>query len=364
MFFLALASSFILTITATYFVRRYAVRAQVVDIPDSDRKIHSSPKPLLGGLAIYLSFTIALLTLAFFTNSIIGKDITIKAIIGLTLAGAIIMLGGYFDDKYKLSPGKQIIWPILAILVVIISGIGAKAISSPMGGLLHLDIWKIEIIKLGGMPYYFTVAADIFTFLWLLGMMYTTKLLDGLDGLATGIGAVGGLIIFGLTQFTPFYQPSVGMLAIIFAGACLGFLVWNWHPARIFLGEGGSLYLGFILGVLAIISGAKIATALLVMGIPILDVVWVVGRRIFLDKKSIAHADRKHLHYRLLDVGLSQKQAVVLLYFLTATFGVTSLFLRTQGKVIALFILLVVMALVAGGLVWFYHKKNKKEGNI
>lgn len=361
MFFLtSLLLSFILAVTATYFVRQYAIRAQVVDIPDSGRKIHSSPKPLLGGWAIYIAFTIALLAMVIFTNLVVGRDITLKAVIGLTLAGAIIMLGGYLDDKYKLSPSKQIIWPILAILVVITSGIGARAISSPLGGLLHLDVWKIEILRFGGVPYYFTLAADIFTFLWLLGMMYTTKLLDGLDGLATGIGAIGSLIIFGLTQFTPFYQPSVGMLAIILAGACLGFLVWNWHPAKIFLGEGGSLYIGFLLGVLAIISGAKIATALLVMGIPILDVAWVVLRRLFWDKKSIAAADRKHLHYRLLDVGLNQKQAVVLLYFLTVAFGVTSLFLRTQGKIIALLVLLVVMLVLTLLILQRYKDKKRR----
>ncbi|HCU47617.1 TPA: hypothetical protein DIC39_00950, partial [Patescibacteria group bacterium] len=143
-------------------------------------------------------------------------------------------------------------------------------------------------------------------------------------------------------------------------GACLGFLIWNWHPAKIFLGEGGSLYIGFMLGVLAIISGGKIATALLVMGIPILDVVWVILRRLFWDKKKITEADTKHLHFRLLDVGLSHRQAVLFLYFLTAVFGVTSLGLQTQGKLLAMGILALVMIVLAASLVLVYKNKIKK----
>jgi len=346
---------FLLTLGLSLFftdlVRRYALSRRIVDVPDIERKIHKQATPLLGGVAIYVSFTVVVLFLAFATQVLIGKDVSLKAVIGLTLAGFVLMIGGYLDDKFRLPPRAQIMWPILATIIIIMVGVGVKVITNPAGGLLDLEFLKIEILRFGGVPYYFTVVADIFTFLWLMGMMYTTKLLDGLDGLASGIGVIGSLIIFGLTQFTPFYQPTVGLLALVLAGAAAGFLWWNWHPAKIFLGEGGSLYIGFVLGVLSIISGAKIATALLVMGIPILDVAWVIIRRLFWDKKKITQGDNKHLHYRLLDIGLSHRQAVLLLYILTGIFGFTSLFFRTTGKVISLSLLLAFMALLASGLV-------------
>ena len=356
-----LVVSFTLAFVGTSWVRRWASARGVVDRPDSQRKVHNAPIPLGGGLAIFFAVTATVWYLALTTGVVLGKDISLKALIGITLAGAIVMLGGYMDDRYHLPPKRQLLWSMAAILIVIISGVGVKAVTNPFGGMLHLDVWKIEVGRLAGVPYYFTVAADMLTFLWLLGMMYTTKLLDGLDGLATGIGAIGSLIVFGLTQFTPFYQPSIGLVAIALAGACLGFLLWNWHPARVFLGEGGSLYLGFMLGVLSIISGAKIATALLVMGIPILDVAWVIVRRLFWEKKSIAEADRKHLHYRLLDIGLSHRQAVVLLYACTATFGISSLFLRTKGKIFALGLLALIMALIVS---WLLRRQKKEDPSM
>jgi len=353
-------SALIIGLAATYLARRWAIERQLLDWAGA-RKLQTSPVPLGGGWAIFLAFTLVIWCLALWSSELIGKDISLKQLVAITLAGGLIMIGGYLDDKNKLSPVRQLVWPILAVLVVIIGGIGVKFVTNPLsGGLLHLDATKIEILRWGGLPYYFTLWADLFTFLWLIGMMYTTKLLDGLDGLVPGIGAIGGLIIFGLTQTNMWYQPSVGLLAVVLVGACLGFLIWNWHPAKIFLGEGGSLYIGFMLGVLAIISGGKIATALLVMGIPILDVVWVILRRLFWDKKKITEADTKHLHFRLLDVGLSHRQAVLFLYFLTAVFGVTSLGLQTQGKLLAMGILALVMIVLAASLVLVYKNKIKK----
>ena len=355
LFILAFALSLVIALSLTPLVRRLAFKFGLVDYPDDERKLHFKPTALLGGLSVFVAFTVVSWAYAWATPVLVGKDLPLKALVGLLVGGLFIMVGGYLDDRYRLTPKQQIIWPILAALAVIAAGIGVKVISNPWGGLLALDQWKIEVLRLGGIPYYFTVAADSLTFVWLLGMMYTTKLLDGLDGLATGVGAIGGLVIFGLTQFTPFYQPSVGLLGVILVGACLGFLFWNWHPAKIFLGEGGSLYIGFVLGVLGIISGAKIATTLLVMGIPILDVAWVIIRRLWWDKKSLAAADRRHLHHRLLDIGLTHRQAVVVLYALTATFGITSLFLRTEGKLWALSVLLLVMI----GLGWLVVRRHQ-----
>jgi UDP-GlcNAc:undecaprenyl-phosphate GlcNAc-1-phosphate transferase len=145
-------------------------------------------------------------------------------------------------------------------------------------------------------------------------------------------------------------------LCLIFGGCALGFLIWNFYPAKIFLGEGGSTFLGFMLGVLAIISGAKIATTLLIMGIPILDVLWVIIRRIFKEKKSPFLADKKHLHFRLLDAGLNQRQAVLFLYLLTLLFGASAIFQKTLGKLVTLGILIIVMMFLG----WWVIKRYKK----
>lgn len=341
--FVTLLGSFILAWSMTALIRRMALARGVVDVPDGARKLHSSPTPLLGGLAVFLAFTLALLVLAFATSRLIGKDVSYLAIWGIVAGGSLLMFGGYLDDRYGRRPWQQFMWPLLAALVTLMVGIRVAVVTNPFGGLLELGA---------------SVGAVV-TFLWLLGMMYTTKLLDGLDGLATGVGAIGGIIIFCLTQFTPFYQPPVGLMALVLAGSALGFLVWNWHPAKVFLGEGGSLYLGYVLGVLAIISGAKIATALLVMGVPILDVAWVILRRVLWERRSLASADRKHLHYRLLDAGFTHRQAVAVLYVITASFGITSLFLRTDGKLKALGVLVLVVALLGALLVWRYRKLQK-----
>jgi len=190
-----------------------------------------------------------------------------------------------------------------------------------------------------------------------MGMMYTTKFLDGLDGLVSGVAVIGSIILFLVSLFWDVPLSGTSILCLILGGSSLGFLIWNFHPAKIFLGEGGSTFLGFMLGVLAIISGAKIATALLVMGLPILDVIWVIVRRIFREKKSPFLADKKHLHFRLLDAGLNQRQVVLLLYLLTLLFGATAIFQQTFGKLIALGILVIVMLGLAWWVIYRYKQK-------
>jgi len=138
---------------------------------------------------------------------------------------------------------------------------------------------------------------------------------------------------------------------------CFGFLPFNFHPARIFLGEGGSTFTGFMIGVLAVISGGKIATALLVLGIPIMDAAWVIVRRLWYGSSPFV-GDKKHLHFRLLDVGLSQRQAVLFLYFLSAVFGGIAVFLQSWGKLIALGAMFLVMIVVAMAVVIIYRKKS------
>ncbi len=299
------------------------------------------------GWAIISSFLIALLAswLAGWLTDIKIGNLQILAIVAGTL---LIALGGFLDDKYRLKPWQQFIWPVLAALVVVFLGIKVGYVTNPFAS---------GTGPFGRSLFYFVpLAGAIFSFLWLLGLMYTVKLLDGLDGLVTGVGAIGAIILFIVSLFWDVPLSGTSVLALILAGSLLGFLPYNWHPAKIFLGE-SSLFVGFMLGVLSIISGAKLATALLIIGIPILDVVWVILRRLFKEKKSPFIGDRKHLHFRLLDIGLSHRQTVLVLYFFTAFFGTISIFLQSQQKVLALIVLAIIMVLLALLLVRSYKLK-------
>ncbi len=345
--------SLILAIFLTPLIKKLAWRLDVVDKPGLSRKIHPRPTPLLGGVAIFLSFLIVLLVswAVGWLNDGIIKNSQVMAII---LGGLILVIGGALDDKFNLKPWQSFLFPIVAVLVTITLGIGVKYVTNPFisgtgpfgRALFYFDWVDLKIISFGA----------LFSFFWLLGLIYTTKFLDGLDGLVSGIGAIGAIILFIVSLFWDVAMSGTSILCLILAGSLLGFLIFNFHPAKIFLGEGGATFVGFMLGVLSIISGGKIATALLIMGIPILDVVWIIFRRIFTGH-HVYEADRKHLHFRLLDVGLSQRQTVLSLYLLTLIFGISSLFLQSQYKVVALGVLAVVMLAIVLVLMVRYKKK-------
>lgn len=320
--------SFFLSFIFTILIKEIATRLKVVDKPDKGRKIHKKDIPLLGGMAVFITFF--LLVLVNIDNLTAG-NLETRHWLGFLVGALFLMIGGFLDDKYDLKPSKQIIWPILAVISVIIGGVEIEKITNPLGGYLYLDGMFISEILIG---------------IWLLIMMYTTKLLDGVDGLVTGIGSIGGLIIFLFTITTRYYQPDIALASLIFAGACLGFLALNWHPARIFLGEGGSLLIGFVLGVLAIISGGKIAIALLVLGLPILDFVWTIIRRLMRGKNPFKFADKDHLHHRLLASGLSPRKTVLIFYAFSALFGLSGLFLQSIGKAVAVLALVIIMFLL------------------
>ncbi|HLC89394.1 MAG TPA: MraY family glycosyltransferase [Patescibacteria group bacterium] len=339
-YFFAFIFAFIISLLFTPLAKKAALYFKIVDYP-AVRKIHQTPTPLLGGLAIFLTFSLA--TLFFWqAGKISDPKITDLNILAILISGVILIIGGIIDDILNLKPHWQFIFPVLAVVLVLLSGIKVLYVTNPLGGILKFSVsWGI-----------------ILAFFWLLGMIYTTKLLDGLDGLVAGITVIGSIIIFIVSLYWDVPNSGTSILALILAGSCLGFLLFNWHPAKIFLGEGGSVLCGFLLGVLSIISGSKIATALLVMGIPVLDVIWVILRRLA-QKKSLVKGDNRHLHFRLLDIGLSHRQAVLLLYLVSLSFGLTSLFLPSSGKIIALGILALLMAILAISLVLIYQNKNR-----
>jgi UDP-GlcNAc:undecaprenyl-phosphate GlcNAc-1-phosphate transferase len=345
-FFISVLSSFLLALV----IRKIALHYQVVDVPDGQRKLHARAVSLWGGVAIFSSFWLVITLVAWNNPGFLFRHLTSGQLWAIFLASLLIIVVGMVDDVRSLSPWVRFLVSILAVLLVVFWGVDFKEITNPLGGVLHLGIIVFSI------PFLSVVLTigGIVVFGWLMGMMYTTKILDGLDGLATGVVAIGALVIFFLTQTKKFYQPDVGLLALVFAGVCIGFLFLNFHPARIFLGESGSLFIGFMLGILAVISGGKIATALLVMAVPILDLGRVIYLRIRGNHK-VYEGDREHLHFRLLDAGFSERSTVLFLYTISLLFGLTTLFLESFAKVITLLILSGAMVLVG---IWLGYKKT------
>ncbi len=320
--------AFLLSAVLTLLVKKIALKLSIVDLPDGERHLHTKPTPLLGGAAIFLSFWAVVLFLFF--NPIYGME-KIRNQLGVVLVSSmIIFLIGIADDLRPLSAKFRLIFVAVAVFICAIYFPWLTKITNPFGGYIELG----------------QTIAGILVFFWLMGTTYTVKILDGLDGLATGVVAIGAFIILLLTSFTKFYQPNVALVAAIFLAACLGFLVFNFYPAKIFLGESGSMFIGFMLGILAIIGGGKLATALLVMAVPIFDLVRVIYKRIRRGQ-PIFKGDREHLHFRLVDSGISQRRAVLLLYGLAFLFGITTLFLQSIQKLYALLALVVLMAIIS-----------------
>lgn len=324
------------TLLLTPCVRALAQRIGAVDDPQSapDRKKQLHPIPRFGGVAI--AATLFLGGLIGYRYGILpGPDVSSQALVGLMVAVASIVFFGVIDDRYSWSARWQLLGPIVAALSVVLFGVGVRYLANPFGGLLWLDTWQATI---AGMQ--IPLLGGLVTWLWLMGTMYTTKILDGVDGLVSGIGVIGAVIIFALTLRPEVQQPSVGYLAMLFAGACLGFLFYNWQPASIYLGESGSVLIGFFLGILAVISGGKIATALLILGLPILDLAFVIlYRRFILHRSPFSRGDRAHLHFRLLDAGFSVRQTVLTLYSVTFLFGISTLLVPGKWKLFILVLL-------------------------
>ena len=326
--------AFLAAVVVTPVVRVISTLLGVIDRPDGNRKMHRRSTPLLGGLALFIAIAFTIVV-AMYAGWLPGPHIKEKYLFGILIAASLLVIGGALDDRFNLRPSRQILWPIVAAAVIVASGIGVVYVTNPLGGQVFLNRISYTVLWWKGIPYRFTLLADTFTFLWLLGMTYTTKFLDGLDGLVSGITVIGAIILAFVSVTRDVAQPDTAILALIVAGAFLGFLLFNFHPAKIFLGEGGSTLAGFLLGTLAIISGGKIATTLLVIGLPLLDAALVIVRRAFWERRSPTSGDRSHLHFRLLDLGWTQRQVVLFYWFIAALFGVSTFVLQGWEKLIA-----------------------------
>jgi UDP-GlcNAc:undecaprenyl-phosphate GlcNAc-1-phosphate transferase len=223
-------------------------------------------------------------------------------------------------------------------------GLGVDYIANPFGGReFRLDSFFFMD---------FSVLGSIFVILWIVGFMNVVNWLDGMDGLAGGVGAIGALTLFFLSISDLVNQPPLAVMAIALVGALLGFLYFNFNPAKIFMGSSGSFFLGFMLSVLAIFAGGKIATVFLVMGFPILDAFWVILKRMK-EGKSPFLGDRGHFHYQLLDCGYSERKTVSLICLLSALFGFSALvFLGIYKFIVLLLLFATASLLIKGTWLW------------
>lgn len=326
------AMAFLGSLILTPIARRLARRFGFVDVPGEPRHVHQAPVPRLGGVALFFPF-VAAVGFSLLLPVQRQDPLELHRLAGLVLGSAVVFGLGVYDDKWELGPLPQFIVQFLAAGVAIYSGITIVEIANPFGGLIVLS----------------TPIAVAFTLFWLMGMMNTVNWLDGLDGLAGGVTVIASVLLFAHSYRLG--QYSIALLPLALAGCVLGFLPFNFYPAKIFMGTSGALFLGFALGSLAIIGGAKMATALLVLGIPILDVAWQIINRARLGRSPFL-GDRGHLHHRLLDLGFSQRRVVLLFYALCACFGTLALILPSGlHKLLVLvgmgIVALVVLVLVA-----------------
>jgi len=331
---------------ASFLSLKIALRYDAMDKPGGGRKIHTHPMPLFGGLGIGGVIAIGLLLfllISGLTSWFGSRSVASPQIVGFAAALLVLMLGGALDDRLDLSPKWQILFPLLAALLVIGTGTTIGQITDWFARGGYSLLWGRVAIG----PFAFSWPADIITLLWLLSVTYATKLLDGLDGLVTGQVVIGAGIIGALALTTAYFQPEVAVLAALIGGAYLGFLPRNMFPAKQFLGEAGSTIAGFSLGFLAILGGAKLATAFMVLGLPLIDAVLVVGGRILRGASPFV-GDNTHLHFKLLQAGLSQRKAVIFLWTLAFLFGMAALGLQTPGKILLALTLFALMILLSG----------------
>ncbi|MGQ9682954.1 MAG: glycosyltransferase family 4 protein [Anaerolineae bacterium] len=302
-FLVAFGVTFLLTPAAAWLSHRLGA----VALPGGRRR-HRGAIPRLGGLAVYGGFVLAvLLTLPYPRTAADSFRLA-----GLLLSCTVIVIGGLLDDRFQLGFLPQLGFTALATLVACRYWVFIERVNNPFT--------SGQIV----FPISLTI---ILTLLWMTGMSITLNWLDGLDGLTTGVSAIAVLIFF--VHMVRTGQQSVALLPAALLGATLGFLPRNWHPARIFLGSCGAYFLGFAVGGLSLIGGARAATALLVLVLPILDVAWLIFDRVRRGR-SPAAGDRSHLHFRLVDLGLPQPRIVLVYYALSALFGLMALLIPSR----------------------------------
>lgn len=318
--FLLILSAIISFIVAPIFIK-LSYKFGFVDYPNH-RKQHSKPMPFSGGISIFVSFVITL---------IIARPIEVEYM-PIILGGGLIVLIGIIDDKYDLKPSIKFIGQLVVITIPVMFGI------------------VIDTINPFGITVDFGVFAIPFTYLWIAVIINAINLIDGLDGLASGVTiiALSSIAVIGILQNNIF----VMMISVILIGSTLGVLYYNFYPAKLFLGDNGSMFLGYVLGVLSIlgfknITFFSILFPIIILGVPFIDIIFAAVRR-YREGVSLTRADRGHLHHKLQYLGFTHRQSVILLYFMAALFAIASviLYLSTITGAVLICLLLILSVVI------------------
>lgn len=340
-------SLYILAIIAVVFsaiftpiVKKIAVSLKVIDIPKDNRRVHKKPMPLLGGLAIYFSF---ILTLILKTGPLTSQEK------GIIIGATIIVIGGFLDDKFDIKPWQKLLFQLGASIALIFYGVMIFRITNPVtSSNLYIDVKTFSIPL---------------TIIWVVGITNALNLIDGLDGLAAGVAFISCITILIIALLNSRVEAAI--LTSILAGSILGFLPYNFNPASIFMGDTGAQLLGFLLAAISIEGAVKsaaafaIAVPILALGIPIYDTLFAVIRR-KINGKPIMQADKGHLHHRLLAMGLSQKQVVMIMYLISAvlgTFAIIAMQINSQRSYFLLGIVMIVLIIMAWKCGFFKHRE-------
>jgi len=340
-FVLVFLAAFASALALTPLAARLGRRLGWVDRPGGRRR-HAGLIPRTGGVAMYAAFLVAALGSCLVRDwlpSPEGPDPSeTTRLIALLAGGTFLFVFGLIDDRRDLRPLPQYVAQVVAALIAMAGLIFIERVMNPFTNQITVFPWP------------FVVA---FTLFWIVGMINTVNFLDGLDGLATGVAAILSAVL--AVHMIRVGQYSVALLPLALLGATLGFLPFNFYPARVFMGSSGSFFLGFAVATLGIIAGARVATVLLVFGIPILDVVWQILGRVRAGR-SIGEGDRGHLHFQLQDRGFSQRRIVLVYYAFCAACGVLALFVSSRlYKAIALLLLGVVVTL----MLWVLSRRGE-----
>ena len=338
----ALVVALLVSLLSTPVVKNLAIKVRAVDVPKDNRRMHDHPIPRMGGLAIFLGFLLSVLVFMPLNDQLRG----------MLLGAVIIVVLGIFDDIYSLKAMFKFVIQIVAALMAVLSGNVIQTISNP--NVFSADLyWDLGWLAIPA------------TVIWIVAITNAVNLIDGLDGLACGVSTISSMTLLVISLVIS--DGPVAILMAALAGACIGFLPYNMNPAKIFMGDTGSTFLGFILAVVSIQGLFKLYTIIsfavpfLMLGLPIFDTCFAFIRRIA-HGQSPMHADRSHVHHRLIDMGLSQKQAVAVLYLISAILGLSAVVLTTSGPVKAMLLLLALCVAGAISARLFLGNSGKKNG--
>ena len=332
---LALLSAAVLSFAVTPLVKLLAQKVGAMDVPTDGRRMHHHPIPRMGGLAIFIAFLASVLIFAY---PEIDREIR-----GILLGAVIIVILGVLDDIITLHAGLKFVVQILAAVLVVLHGCRIEHFVG-----LHLADWLSYPVSV----------------VWIVAITNAVNFIDGLDGLAAGVSAISAGAMLVVALLVGDFMSAVMLAAIV--GACVGFIPYNFNPAKIFMGDTGSTFLGFMLSTISIYGLFKMyaiisfAVPFLVLGLPIFDICFAVVRRVS-HGQSPMHADRGHVHHRLIDMGFSQKQAVAISYMLSAILGMAAVVLTNDGETQALIFLAAVVVVGAIGFWVIFGHKPKEE---